>query len=130
MKLLFAAFMAFAAMSFTTVEKTQGPWELLGSRKVNYALERDEIVVTRAEGVFSAIQIRVKRGPVNFHKLVVYYGNGDKEELEVRDNFRAGSASRVIDLPGNKRVIRKVDFLYDTKNLANKKAVVELWGRH
>ena len=121
--------LALAAMSFT-IESDKGPWELLGVRKVNYALDRDEIMVTRAEGLFTGLQIRVKRGPVNMHRLVVHYGNGESEEVALRENFRAGGVSRVIDLPGNKRIIKKVVFVYDTKNLANRKALVELWGRH
>ena len=128
-KLVLAAFVALLALSFKPAD-TARPWELLGMRKVNYALDRDEIMVTRAEGLFTGLKIMVKRGPVNMHRLVIHYGNGEKEEIELRENFRAGSNSRVIDLPGNKRVIKKVDFLYDTKNLANRKGVVELWGRH
>jgi hypothetical protein len=61
---------------------------------------------------------------------VIHYGNGQTDEIEVRHKFKAGSESRVIDLPGNQRVIQKVVFYYDTKNYANRKAVVELWGRH
>ncbi len=128
--LFFIALLALAAMSFTTLPDNTRPWELLGVRQVNYAVEHDEIVVTRAEGLFTALQIKVKRGPVNMHRIVVHYGNGERDEIELRENFRAGSESRVIDLPGNKRIIKKVDFLYDTKNLANRKGVVELWGRH
>ena len=52
------------------------------------------------------------------HKLVVHYGNGETENIESRNNFSAGSESRVIDLPGNKRDIQKIVFWYDTKNLA------------
>ncbi|MEZ4926342.1 MAG: DUF2541 family protein [Saprospiraceae bacterium] len=129
-KFLLATLIAITSMSFTTLPTDTRPWELLGSRVVNYALDRDVIAVTAAEGLFTGIQVRVKRGPVNMHKLVIHYGNGESEEIELRENFRAGSASRVIDLPGNKRVIKKVTFLYDTKNLARKRAVVELWGRH
>lgn len=119
---------ALVAMSFTTVENR--PWELLGVRKINYGLDRDEIIVTRAEGVFTAVQLRIKRSPINMHKVAIHYGNGEMDEIELRENFRAGSASRVIDLPGNKRVIKKVVLWYDTKNLANRKGVVELWGKH
>lgn len=128
-KLFFVAIAAMAAMSFTTADHAR-PWELLGSRVVNYTLDRDEIMVTRAEGLFTGLKIKVLRGPVNMHRLVVHYGNGEVEEIELRENFRAGGESRVIDLPGNKRIIKKVVFLYDTKNLANRRAVVELWGRH
>lgn len=129
-KLFLAAMLALATMSFTTIPDNARPWELLGSRLVKYGLDHDAIMVTGAEGLFTAIKIKVKRGPVNMHRLVVHYGNGERDEIDLRNNFRAGSASRVIDLPGNKRVIRKVDFWYDTKNLARRKAVVELWGRH
>jgi hypothetical protein len=72
----------------------------------------------------------MKFKPVNMHRLEVRYGNGEKEEVELKEQFRTGGESRVIDLPGNKRVIRKVDFVYDTKKLANRKGIVELWGRH
>ena len=52
------------------------------------------------------------------HKLVVHYGNGETENIELRNNFSAGSESRVIDL----RVIQKIVFWYDTKNLARRNA--------
>lgn len=127
-KLFFAGLAALAAMSFSTLENR--PWELLGSRAVNYALDHDEIMVTRAEGVFSALQLRIKRSPINMHKMVVHYGNGETDEIDLRESYKAGASSRIIDLPGNRRVIRKVVLWYDTKNLANDRGVVELWGRH
>ena len=131
--------LALSVMSFRNVDTTITqpshshffhPWELLGVKQVNYSLDRDDIKVTASEGFFTAIKIKVKRAPVNLHKLVVHYGNGDVEEIELRQNFPAGSESRVLDLPGNKRVIQKVVFWYDTKNLARRKGIVELWGRH
>lgn len=126
-KLFLAALTALFAMSFSTLETK--PWELLDSRKINYGIDRDEILVTRADGVFSAIQLRIKRSPINMHKLAIHYGNGEVDEIDLRESFRAGSMSRVIDLPGNKRVIRKVVMWYDTKNISNGKGVVEVWGR-
>lgn len=134
--MLALALTTFAALSFqtlqTTVDVSADPprWEMLGMRKVNYTLDRDEILVTRSEGIFNALKVKVKAGPLNMHKIVVHFGNGQTEELEVRENFQAGGESRVLDLPGNQRIIRKVVFWYDTKNLANRKAVVQLWGRH
>lgn len=128
-KMVFLALFATLAASFTLHQESAG-WELLGMRKINYGLDRDEIIVTRAEGTFNAIKLRVKRSPINMHKLVVHYGNGETHEVELRNNFAAGSESRVIDLPGAQRVIKKVVFWYDTKNLAGRKGVIELWGRH
>ena len=128
-KVLFLALFAtaMAALSFTAAQK---PWEKLGERTVNYGLDHDEIMVTATEGRFTALKIKVKRGGINMHKLVVVYGNGERDEIELRNDFAPGSESRVLDLNGNKRIIQKVIFNYDTHNIANKKAVVELWGRH
>jgi hypothetical protein len=64
------------------------------------------------------------------HKMVVHYGNGEDQEIEIRQDIPKGGESRVIDLSGKRRVIQSVDFWYDTKGLLNDKAIVELWGRH
>jgi len=105
-------------------------WEKLGERKVNFTVDRDEIVVTAAEGRFTALKLMVKKGSINLHKMVVHFGDGSTQEVETRDQIPAGGESRVINLEGNRRVIRKVVFVYDTKNFADKRAEVELWGRH
>lgn len=105
-------------------------WDLLGTRVVNFALDHDEIAVTGQEGKFDAIKIKVLRAPLNMHKVVVHFANGGEQQVELRNNFAAGSESRVIDLTGDDRVIRRVSFWYDTKNKAKEKAVVELWGKH
>lgn len=105
-------------------------WEKLGERKVNYGLDRDEIIVTASEGRFTALKFKVEKGGINLHKVVVHFGNGSTEELELRNEIPGGGESRVLDLPGNKRIIQKVVFWYDTKNFANQKAHLELWGRH
>jgi hypothetical protein len=150
MKILFQirfmllALIAWGAMSFQTSPtssepqlqtsnlklQTLRPWELLGVKKVDYALDRDEVLVTAREGRFTGLKVRVKHSPINLHKIVIHYGNGEVDEIEVRSNIPTGGETRVLDLPGNKRVIQKVVFWYDTKNLARGKALVELWGRH
>lgn len=105
-------------------------WEKLGQRKVDYKVDRDEILVTAREGRFTALKLTVKKGGINMHRMVVHFADGSKKEVELKENMSAGSSTRVIDLPGNRRIIRKVVFVYDTKNFSSRKAVVELWGRH
>lgn len=104
-------------------------WIKLGERKVNYTVDRDEILVTAAEGRFTALKLRVENGGINLHRMVVHFADGSIKEVELRENIPAGGSSRVIDLPGNRRIIHKVVFVYDTKNFSDRKAVVELWGR-
>jgi len=55
-----------------------GRWVLLGQRLVNDRLDNDIIPVTAARGDFSAITIRVKGASVDFHKVVIVYGNGNR----------------------------------------------------
>lgn len=105
-------------------------WDLLGTRTVDFGLDHDEIAVTGWEGKFDAIKLKVLRAPLNMHKVVVHFANGGTQDVELKNNFKAGGESRVIDLTGDDRVIRKVSFWYDTKNKANKKAVIQLWGKH
>lgn len=105
-------------------------WEQLGSKEVNFGLDRDEIIVTGSEGVFKSVMLKVKKAPINMYKMNIVFGDGSEQNVELKNNFRAGSQSRIIDLEGNNRVIRKVVLLYDTKNYKRRKATVELWGKH
>ena len=120
-----------ALMVFTTGEMlSQHRWERLGTRTVDWSIDRDVIPVTWREGWFDAIRINVRRGSLNMHKCIIHFENGQVEEIELRHNFTRGGSSRIIDLPGNKRRIEKIIFWYDTKNRMRSKAVITVWGRH
>ncbi|OWY23430.1 DUF2541 domain-containing protein [Sphingobacteriales bacterium UPWRP_1] len=106
-----------------------GGWELLGSKKVNYSLDHDVLHVGKHEGSFKKLKITVTGGSLNMHKMVVEYGNGDKDEIELRHNFGKGSNSRLIDLKGGDRYIKDITFWYDTDNRSNKKATLHVYGR-
>ncbi len=125
-----ATILLTSLFSFTTTDKSPQKWEKLGQRKVNFKADRDEIGVGGVEGFFTALQLKVDKGPINMHKMVVHFRNGQTQEIELKNNFVAGDQSRVIDLPGNRRIITKVVLWYDTKDFADSKAVVELWGKH
>ncbi|TAF34227.1 MAG: DUF2541 family protein [Cytophagales bacterium] len=104
-------------------------WVRLGSRLVNYGLDRDVIQVNRVREAFTALRIQVRRGGINLHRLEVVFENGERQEIEVRHQFRAGSESRQVDLNGNRRNIDKIIFWYDTKNIARGKAVITVLAR-
>ncbi len=114
------------------IEKNNFPprWEKLGTRKVNYRLDRDEIYVTAREGRFQKLRLQVTKGGINLHRVVVHFANGTTQTIKVNQSIPPGSQSRPLDLDGNKRVIQKVVFYYDTKNFSGRKATVTLWGRH
>lgn len=121
---------AFVAL-FVLVSAAAPPkWERLGVRKVNYGLDHDVIPVGAHEGGFKKLKVVVNASPLNMHKMVVHFGNGTQENIDLKHNFTKASASRVIDLPGEKRIIKSIEFWYDTKNFAKGKATVRVFGMH
>lgn len=116
--------------SFTTTRETAfATWEKLGSKKVNYSLDKDVIRVGAHEGTFKKLKLVVTNGSLNMHKMVVHYGNGTSEEIKLRHNFNRRSDSRVIDLNGRNRIIKKITFLYDTKNRSRRRATLQVFGK-
>src|SRR6266481_7465403 len=87
-------------------------WAYLGEANVDGAVDHDNIVVTGSRGAFRAIQIRVARAPIEFDRVVIHYGDGDSEPIQMRSKIPAGGQTRAIDLPGNRRIIRSVEFWY------------------
>src|ERR1044071_6965499 len=88
-----------------------GRWQYLGQAHVDGANDHDRITVDDA-GAFRALQIEVRDAPIEFQRVVVHFENGGDHEVEVRDRVRAGQRTRVIDLPGDRRRIRSVEFWY------------------
>ena len=105
-------------------------WEKLGSRKVNVKADHDEILVTAYEGFFTKIKFKVLDAPILVRNVKVVFGNGESKNVKVSKRFNAGMESRVIDLPGNKRVIKKIVMNYTTVAKDKGRATVVVWGRH
>ena len=103
-------------------------WVFLGQRAVTDRVDHDIIGVTGRRGNFRAIKLTVERAAVDFHRVVVFYGNGDKQEIELRHTIPAGGESRAIDLSGSERVINRVEFWYDARTFRGRRAVVRLYG--
>ena len=113
-----------------TVNAAADDWVVLGTRTVDVLLDHDVIPVTIAEGVFNAIKLTVQDRGIEVLDLKVHYGNGNVHDAAVRDFIEAGGETRTIDLPGDVRVISKVEVWYRTRSRIPGKAVVNLLGRH
>ena len=107
----------------------RGRWEYLGEANVDGDRDRDRIRVGRGDGRFGAIQLRVERAAIEFNRVVVRYGSGQEQRLDIRDRIRAGGRSRVIDLPGDRRVIESVEFWYERARSGSARPKVRLFGR-
>ena len=104
-------------------------WQKLGEKVVDYGIDHDVINVTYRDGYFSKLRFAAKGGAINMHRCVVHFENGRTQEIDLRHDFVKGSRSRVVDLSGNRRLIEKITFWYDTKNFSRNKATLSVWGR-
>jgi hypothetical protein len=104
-------------------------WERLGARDVDFRGDRDTIEVGKSEGRFKQLQIRVKDAPIEISNMVVTFGNGETFNPNLRHRFDEGSGSRNIDLPGDRRTIKKIDFRYQSIKRREGKGRVEVYAR-
>lgn len=115
--------------SFTPTTATLNKWNHIDTKKVNYRIDRDVMYVGADDGRFSKLKLRVTGGDLNMHRMIVHYVNGAPDEIQLRHTFNKRSKSRVIDLKGNKRFIKKIVFIYDTQNNENRKARIAVFGK-
>ena len=109
---------------------TAAKWDYLGESNVDGRVDHDTIKIGSGAGMYRAIQLKVSGGPVEFAKVIVHFGNGTSEPLELRERIPAGGKTRVIDLPGARRVIQSVEFFYAKGNHASARPKVRLFGKH
>ena len=121
------------SFSFTDIHKRNfqvGYWVILGQRVVNFSVDHDEILVTAKRGTFKKIKFKVVGSPVYVHNFKVIYGNGSSENFVINRHFKAGHESRVIDLKGYDRIIKKININYKTVRIGNGKVKVIVFGKH
>jgi hypothetical protein len=99
----------------------------LGNAHVDGTVDHDSIKVGRGDGTYRAIQLRISGGAVNFDRVIVRYGNGTMEEIQVRNRIPDGGRTRIIDLPGDRRIIQSVDIWY-SKDRWTRRPTVSLYG--
>jgi hypothetical protein len=103
---------------------------LLGEKEVNFLVDRDDLVVGLKDGMFRRLRFEVEKNDLEMLQVIVTFGNGKTETVPVRHVFKEGSRSRVIDLPGQKRIIRKITFLYKTAgSLREGRALIRVYGQ-
>ena len=113
---------------FTPVKSSAQAWQFIGDKIAAYGVDRDVLWVT-GNDAFRQIRIRVTSAPLHIIDMDVYFENGEKMNVPLKNNFRQGQESRVIDFPGGLRQIKKIEFLYETIGVRKGKARVAVWGK-
>lgn len=108
---------------------TQQSWDKLGERSVEATDNGMTSVDATNSSAVKAIKIRVKKGGINLHRCEIWFQNGTKKSVDLRNDVPAGSESREIDITDKNNSVDKVVFWYDTRNYGKQNAEVELWGK-
>ncbi len=120
-----------AQMSYAQLaaDKSLDSWTLLGTRTVDYTLDRDVIDFKESGEYFQTLKFIVKNGTLNLHKSTVHFIDGGTKVLELTDEMNKTNDGLILDMKGSNRKIEKVTFWYDSKNDSKDKSIVELWGK-
>lgn len=107
-----------AGLSGALVVPAVAKEQLIGTAVYEARPQRDVVEVGAREGQFKAIRFEVRNNDVEVLDLKIVYGNGNSEDIRVRQSFKAGSSSRVIDLAGRQRAIRQIIVTYAARGPA------------
>ena len=103
-------------------------WHKIGETTVNFQKEREEILVLGSDR-FASLKFKVTEAPIQLTDMEVYYQSEDKQVVKINSSIEAPGESRVIDLNGGERTIKKIVFVYKTlPNHKDIRAHVEIWG--
>ena len=102
-------------------------WILLGTREVNGSVDHDRIDVGAYEGTFTKLTLVVENSDLEMIDFAIKFGEGAPWHPELKHYFREGQRTRAIDFPGDRRIIKHIDFTY--RNLpGGGRAKLAVWG--
>lgn len=104
-------------------------WVLLGRVQADFKKGRDRIAVGKSAGAFRELRVTVRDAPMELHDMTVTFGNDRQFKPSVKFNFNEKSTSGRIDLPGERRAIKHVDFVFRSPNRREGLATLILHGR-
>jgi protein involved in sex pheromone biosynthesis len=131
---ILAAAVLISVFSFTTsftasTNSNAAPWKFIADKNVAFGVDHDVIHLGNLNDDFRQIKLKVTDGPLKIYDMKVYFDNDDVQDISIRKQIRQNGESRVIDLTGGLRHLKKIEFWYETKGFLKGKSRVALWGR-
>jgi len=116
--------------AFMPDKKTDGDWFFLEDKRVGFGVDHDVIHFGNWKDDVRQIKLKITDGPLKMYDMKIHFDNGDVQDVALRLRFAQGSESRVIDLNGGLRHLKKIEFWYETKGFARGRSRVAVWGRN
>ena len=106
--------------------------EFLGSTAIGNRPDYDVVPVHSCgfgDETVAALRIAVRRDAIRIDYLEVEYGNGQSDQLHIREYFQRGTSSQWLDLPGAGRCVRNVKIYAQSRpDFRGHQSLVEIWG--
>lgn len=127
----FALFNSFQGLASENL-RISPEMEYLGSTHLGNVFSDSDVIEfgqcgTPANPFVHSVQLQVGRAEVEIQEIVLQFGNGQEQRLSVRSYFQPGSISRVIDLAGDERCVKRAFITGRTLGLGMQ-GVVSLYG--
>ena len=107
---------------------TKDNWVLLGTKSVDYLIDRDEVEIDPNSGPYSELKFTIKNGTINMHKCTLHFMDGTTKNVDFSGEVKSKN-ERIVDFKGSNQQLDKVTFWYDTKYQSPTKATLEVWGK-
>jgi hypothetical protein len=95
-------------------------WESLGCKNVGFLADRDVLNVDTSER-YRALRLRSSGFDIQMNEMAVNYVNGQRDAYRLGVTIPSGGFTSPIDLRGESRRIRRIELLYSTNTLSNRK---------
>ena len=105
MMLMAAIVVGFAVWTAGAAQAREVP---IGSITYDARPEREVINVGGGDGEFRGFRFEVRQSDVEVQDIRIVYNNGQTVDVRIRQLFRAGSSSRVIELGSPRRGLKQV----------------------
>ncbi len=103
-------------------------WHKIGETRVSFEKDRDEVMVIGANR-FASLKFKVTEAPIDLVSLTLHFDNGETQDMPMVMHIKSPGESKVIDIKGGERDLRKISFVYKTlPNAKDVRAHIEIWG--
>jgi hypothetical protein len=106
----------------------QGEWRFIADKIADFGLDHDVIHLGDVRDDFRQLRLRVTDAPLKMLDMKIYFDNGSVQDVPLRAFFRKGEESRIIDLNGGLRHLKKIEFWYETAGRRKGRSRVAVWG--
>ena len=101
----------------------------MGAREVNFRADHDVLEVP-GRRAYRSLMFQVDGGDLEMFNVKVTFVNGQSFSPDTRFHFDSNTRSRTLDLPGELRDIRRIDFFYHSvRGGGDGRATIRVFGR-